>query len=206
MIVAVAQQSSPVLQSNSTAPAAQGAAAAGPSGSWPGGGINPANWYRWMMTGDATSSDEAYLNALDAAGTSILANGDTATAAIDALSIADLTPTADLTKAALEAALGKSEEAKATLAMGMLGPIGDANRLGKAAQGAANAMGKALPDIAAAASKIVPKSAANLLPGSLKREFPREYLGNTLDEIKQMLSSAKGKDKLKLQKAKVTVK
>ena len=46
------------------------------------------------------------------------------------------------------------------------------------------------------------KPAKDVLKGRLKREFPREFLENSLAEIKEMLKKAKGAQKRKLQKAK----
>jgi hypothetical protein len=46
------------------------------------------------------------------------------------------------------------------------------------------------------------KAAQDILPGSLKREFPAQFLGNTLNEIKEMLKIASGARKRDLQKAK----
>jgi hypothetical protein len=46
------------------------------------------------------------------------------------------------------------------------------------------------------------RPAGEILPGSLKREFPSEFLGNSLNEIKHMLRTATGPAKRALQKAK----
>jgi hypothetical protein len=50
------------------------------------------------------------------------------------------------------------------------------------------------------------KKAQDVLPGSIKREFPSEYLGKSLNDIKDLLDNlprdADGKLKQKLQKAK----
>lgn len=46
------------------------------------------------------------------------------------------------------------------------------------------------------------KPAADVLPGSLKRVFPGQYLENSLNEIKAMLKTASGNEKQVLQKAK----
>jgi len=44
--------------------------------------------------------------------------------------------------------------------------------------------------------------AEDVIPGSLKREFPAQHLGKTLEEIKTELSKAKGRERKILQKAK----
>lgn len=44
--------------------------------------------------------------------------------------------------------------------------------------------------------------AQDILPGSLKRESPSAYLGNSLNEIKDMLKTATGQTKREFQKAK----
>jgi len=46
------------------------------------------------------------------------------------------------------------------------------------------------------------KPAREVLSGKLKREFPSELLGNSLNEIKSKLKVAKGVEKIKLKKAK----
>lgn len=46
------------------------------------------------------------------------------------------------------------------------------------------------------------KRAQDVLPGSLKREFPGEHLDKSLDEIKAALGSAAGDERRALQKAK----
>jgi DNA-directed RNA polymerase specialized sigma24 family protein len=46
------------------------------------------------------------------------------------------------------------------------------------------------------------RRALDILPGSLRREFPSRYLGNSLNEIKEMLKAASGATKRDLQKAK----
>jgi hypothetical protein len=46
------------------------------------------------------------------------------------------------------------------------------------------------------------RPAQDILPGSLRREFPSQYLGHSLNEIKEMLKTATGPTKLALQKAK----
>ena len=46
------------------------------------------------------------------------------------------------------------------------------------------------------------RAAQDILPGSLRREFPSQYLGNSLNEIKDMLKTATGPTKRTLQKAK----
>jgi hypothetical protein len=46
------------------------------------------------------------------------------------------------------------------------------------------------------------KAARDVLPGSLKREFPSQYLDKSLNEIKDMLKIAAGPTKRNLQKAK----
>jgi len=46
------------------------------------------------------------------------------------------------------------------------------------------------------------KAAKDILPGRLRREFPSQYLGNSLNEIKDMLKTASGPRKRALQKAK----
>ncbi len=46
------------------------------------------------------------------------------------------------------------------------------------------------------------RSAQDVLPGSLKREFPGEHLDKSLEEIRASLGSATGEEKRSLQKAK----
>jgi hypothetical protein len=46
------------------------------------------------------------------------------------------------------------------------------------------------------------KPAQDVLPGSLKRRFPSEYLGYSLNDIKESLQTATGATKTKLQSAK----
>ena len=46
------------------------------------------------------------------------------------------------------------------------------------------------------------KPAREVLKGRLKREFPGDYLDQSLNDIKDMLGKAKGEEKRKLQKAK----
>ena len=46
------------------------------------------------------------------------------------------------------------------------------------------------------------RAAKDVLPGSLRREFPSQYLDKSLNEIKDMLRVAKGNEKRALQKAK----
>ncbi len=48
----------------------------------------------------------------------------------------------------------------------------------------------------------VERRAVDILPGTLKRKFPGEYLGNTLSEVKELLRNAKGKEKSRLKTAK----
>jgi hypothetical protein len=46
------------------------------------------------------------------------------------------------------------------------------------------------------------RAARDVLPGRLRREFPSQYLGNSLNEIKEALNTATGSTKRDLQKAK----
>lgn len=46
------------------------------------------------------------------------------------------------------------------------------------------------------------KSAKDVLSGTTKRKFPAEFLDRSLDEIKDLLKHATGKEKRKLQTAK----
>jgi hypothetical protein len=44
--------------------------------------------------------------------------------------------------------------------------------------------------------------AQDVLPGTLKREYPGDLLGHSLNDIKDLLKTATGAEKRKLQKAK----
>jgi RHS repeat-associated protein len=44
--------------------------------------------------------------------------------------------------------------------------------------------------------------AKDVLPGSLKREFPAQHLDSSLNQVRELLKTAKGKEKVALQKAK----
>ena len=46
------------------------------------------------------------------------------------------------------------------------------------------------------------KPAKDVLPGSLRREYPGEYLDKSLNQVKDLLKGAKGQEKNALQKAK----
>ena len=109
-----------------------------PAGGYRFGGWNPANWGRWIYTGDPNAPDaylDAALNGPGGGGESVLGNSGRAKVALDVISVADPTPISDGLGAFLSYAQGNDAEARRELALaaipGAAGQLGKLRKIGK---------------------------------------------------------------------------